>query len=318
MVNQWNVFTKTLLTGVIIIFINLTSVNSSAIIINDDISTNNEFLLTNLITRHINEKPTENIELIENYPYKDNESNYQPFEKIIPIKNHKNVNDFKGNSRIFYPTDDTYIEKSNPNKNHGSLNYFSVATSYNGYYDYDSLLRFNLSSINPHKEIFAKLYIYYYYCFDKGFKAEYSLYRVVSDWDEDNVTWNNKPSYVSTPTDTLIVPFDTGVWLEFDVTEDVRNFIDGKYINYGWIISDDDYCSQWTDLRQSFIYSKEFSNGKFIPYLVVNEPETIYVDDDNVNGPWNGTKEYPFQNIQDGLDNCFCGDILGCLPFICR
>lgn len=29
----------------------------------------------------------------------------------------------------------------------------------------------------------------------------------------------------------------------------------------------------------------------------------IYVDDDNIQGPWDGTLEHPYQNIQDGIDN---------------
>ena len=29
---------------------------------------------------------------------------------------------------------------------------------------------------------------------------------------------------------------------------------------------------------------------------------TIYVDNDNIDGPWDGSKEYPFQYIQDGID----------------
>jgi len=33
--------------------------------------------------------------------------------------------------------------------------------------------------------------------------------------------------------------------------------------------------------------------------------ETIYVDDDNTEGPWNGTIEYPYQYIQDGINNAF-------------
>ena len=28
----------------------------------------------------------------------------------------------------------------------------------------------------------------------------------------------------------------------------------------------------------------------------------IYVDDDNIDGPWDGTQEYPYQDIQDGID----------------
>ena len=30
--------------------------------------------------------------------------------------------------------------------------------------------------------------------------------------------------------------------------------------------------------------------------------ETIYVDDDNTEGPWDGTQEHPYQYIQDGID----------------
>jgi len=35
---------------------------------------------------------------------------------------------------------------------------------------------------------------------------------------------------------------------------------------------------------------------------------TIYVDDDNTAGPWNGTLAYPYQYIQDGLDAASDGD----------
>ena len=35
---------------------------------------------------------------------------------------------------------------------------------------------------------------------------------------------------------------------------------------------------------------------------------TIYVDDDNTNGPWDGTLQYPFQHIQDGIDAAVIGD----------
>jgi len=35
---------------------------------------------------------------------------------------------------------------------------------------------------------------------------------------------------------------------------------------------------------------------------------TIYVDDDNINGPWDGTLEHPYQYIQDGVDAAEEGD----------
>lgn len=34
----------------------------------------------------------------------------------------------------------------------------------------------------------------------------------------------------------------------------------------------------------------------------------IYVDDDNTEGPWDGTIEHPYQHIQDAIDNASSGD----------
>ena len=36
--------------------------------------------------------------------------------------------------------------------------------------------------------------------------------------------------------------------------------------------------------------------------------KTIYVDDDNTAGPWDGTQEHPYRYIQDGVDNASDGD----------
>ncbi len=36
--------------------------------------------------------------------------------------------------------------------------------------------------------------------------------------------------------------------------------------------------------------------------------ETIYVDDDNIEGPWHGTMEYPYQHIEDAIENATDGD----------
>src|SRR4030042_54231 len=40
--------------------------------------------------------------------------------------------------------------------------------------------------------------------------------------------------------------------------------------------------------------------------LIANS--TIYVDDDNIKGPWDGTKEYPFQYITDGINSSTNGN----------
>ena len=40
----------------------------------------------------------------------------------------------------------------------------------------------------------------------------------------------------------------------------------------------------------------------------------IYVDDSNTAGPWNGTIDYPYQYIQDGIDNATAGDTIIVMP----
>ncbi len=51
--------------------------------------------------------------------------------------------------------------------------------------------------------------------------------------------------------------------------------------------------------------------GSIIPSMVAERPvliETIYVDDDNTDGPWDGTQDHPYQRIQDGVDATGNGD----------
>ena len=49
----------------------------------------------------------------------------------------------------------------------------------------------------------------------------------------------------------------------------------------------------------------------YAPSITANNPiltKTIYVDDDNTQGPWDGSQEHPYQHIQDGIDNASDGD----------
>jgi len=44
------------------------------------------------------------------------------------------------------------------------------------------------------------------------------------------------------------------------------------------------------------------------------EPATIYVDDDNIAGPWDGTPEHPYQNITSGLEHAVDDDTIIVCP----
>jgi hypothetical protein len=49
---------------------------------------------------------------------------------------------------------------------------------------------------------------------------------------------------------------------------------------------------------------------------VGREPKTLYVDDDNTSGPWDGTLAHPYQYVQDALDHCYQGDTIWIKPGI--
>lgn len=53
------------------------------------------------------------------------------------------------------------------------------------------------------------------------------------------------------------------------------------------------------------VYTKEIKLNNFFP--IINN-DLIYVDDDNNEGPWDGTEEYPFQYIRDGIKSSNNGD----------
>jgi len=51
----------------------------------------------------------------------------------------------------------------------------------------------------------------------------------------------------------------------------------------------------------AFITPAQADDPIVIPVLP-GPPTVLYVDDDNTEGPWNGTEEHPFQTIQDAVD----------------
>jgi nitrous oxidase accessory protein len=53
-----------------------------------------------------------------------------------------------------------------------------------------------------------------------------------------------------------------------------------------------------------------FANAFSVEIWNIGEDFDIYVDDDNIDGPWDGTIEHPYQYIQDAIDNASIDDII--------
>ena len=65
----------------------------------------------------------------------------------------------------------------------------------------------------------------------------------------------------------------------------------------------------------SIVSNSFLVNAKInVDSYTISNGSIIYVDDDNINGPWNGSQEHPFRYIQDGINISIDGDTV----FVCN
>jgi len=75
------------------------------------------------------------------------------------------------------------------------------------------------------------------------------LYTVTSNWEENEITWNNQPTSSS---DTVALPtlYDTtGTWVTCHIEDFVKGWLDGSISNYGLLLKATDESSEDTGAR---------------------------------------------------------------------
>jgi len=75
------------------------------------------------------------------------------------------------------------------------------------------------------------------------------LYPVTSNWEENEITWNNQPTSSS---DTVALPtlYDTtGTWVTCHIEDFVKGWLDGSITNYGLLLKATDESSEDTGAR---------------------------------------------------------------------
>jgi len=183
--------------------------------------------------------------------------------------------------KIFYSTDDAKISQDDPNKNYDGefginiRNEFGVGGS-SGWAS-QGLYKFDISSIPSGVSVLrATLYLFYNKWTSTNPSGRYlNLYRVTSDWDEDTVTWNTVPSYSPAASAYSPVPPTVNIWVDWDVTIDVKKFLSGTQ-NFGWILTDDNYWGT-VNIPLSQFRTREFGQG-LIPYLEVEYTKSKSID----------------------------------------
>ena len=183
-----------------------------------------------------------------------------------------------------YPTADSDIRQRIPDECFGDSPDLYVSTRYGGLFrikwQANILIKFDFSIIESDMPISsATLHLYYATYFDTNPDGrQLTCYRIENSWNEDTVTWNNRPNKGSAHSAYAKVPSSPKNWVTLDVTTDVQNFVGGTVLNYGWWIMDDDFWL-YRDIPQHIYSSRE---SQFSPYL-----EITFQDDGTENNPPN-------------------------------
>jgi hypothetical protein len=166
------------------------------------------------------------------------------------------------NTLVLEPTDDTGIMENHPDDIAGNSDSMTLRSGSG--WEWDVLIKFNISSIPLNVTIqYASLQCYYYRNYDGNPSGhQVNLFRITSDWDEETVTWNTHPSYVTEPSSFAWVPSTIDKWIVWNVTGDILVFYNSGTPNYGWRTVDVSGGYQCTYLR-----SKEYS--EYHPLLII-------------------------------------------------
>jgi hypothetical protein len=98
-----------------------------------------------------------------------------------------------------------------------------------------------------------------------------TLYRITASWGENNVTWNNKPSF-SNSGGVQNSNSSLQVWEDYTVTSFIKSIIEDNVQNYGFLLKMSE-----SSYRSVNIYSSEYNTAESRPKL-----EITYETGDNL------------------------------------
>jgi len=178
---------------------------------------------------------------------------------------------------------DSYVYQTEPGRNYGSQTSFFVGRWHDGG-EFRAFVKFDLSPIDPGTPIGdATLRLH---CATMSGSDDLAVYLVADSWSESTVTWNNKPG-ADLSVHTYHPPEGPVQTWEIDVSEHVRQWVDGTTTNHGFFLAG---RYEPNDNWEAFS-SKESSTESDRPELVVNagwSDEVVIVHD-------NWTSPFPYE-----------------------
>ena len=104
---------------------------------------------------------------------------------------------------------------------------------------------------------------------------EISAHEILNIWNEYSITWNNKPNHNLTALDTFTLLQDH-IWIDFNITELVKNWVNGEKTNNGVVIK---YLIESSPIQNlSVLESSDVANSSLRPILEITSsqlPDTL-------------------------------------------
>ncbi|MGB6681801.1 MAG: DNRLRE domain-containing protein [Candidatus Bathyarchaeia archaeon] len=167
-----------------------------------------------------------------------------------------------------------YLQHKYPEQPHG---YFWAMFAGNMYTEYDSFkgygssriyIKFDTTSIPSDAKIISADLCLYMYDSPKT-NQEFEAYRVLSEWNEHNLTWINQPDFTEKSSSmTAIQPTPSAKWICWEITEDVRMWHSGAAHNYGTMIRIKNEVNA-SDQVASFYPSETLQENQLAPKLTI-------------------------------------------------
>ena len=162
-----------------------------------------------------------------------------------------------------HPTADTQVHQGNASTNYGGYTLMQTGIVSSSHRALGAYIKFSLSSIPVGSTInSAKLRLYMEVSSGSLLSVSYGLWRPLSNWSENSLTWSNQPSQ-STRLHVITIGRENQYY-EWDVKETVKKWLDSTYPNYGVYVSGTVADTEYT---RSF-RSREAATNK--PELVIN------------------------------------------------
>jgi hypothetical protein len=169
--------------------------------------------------------------------------------------------DFSYNLTYINSSKDSYVVSSFPTTNYGNETVFVVGAASSGAVNITSYVQFSNLTLNGNV---TSAYLFLYKAGGIGSNHIVNLYRVTSEWNESNITWNNQPIVNGYIWDSKVM--NANGWYSWNITNLLRGWLNGSYSNYGMYLN---FTSPALGTWNFSSFSSREYGGEYVPRILV-------------------------------------------------